>query len=199
MCLFWVILALVGIGLMKRNPLARRIYELEQQVEPRQELLQDGGSGGNHGQVSFDRETGPTQGIEEVMEMEEAITVGEALQTWKFYHMALMIYCSAFYGMYMAVVFKNFGSVYGNISDSMLTLAGSLGAACNGLSRVFWATLFDKFGFKIIFGIIVVTEIIISSTIFFVVSYSDVMYVVWVCIGFCWSLVLPSLPGLGHI
>jgi hypothetical protein len=51
-----------------------------------------------------------------------------------------MIFCSAFYGMYMAGAFKNFGSKEG-IDDKTLTLAGSLGSACNGLSRVFWATI----------------------------------------------------------
>lgn len=58
--------------------------------------------------------------------------------------------------MYMASVFKSFGSVEGSIDDMTLTVAGSIGGACNGLSRVFWATLDDKFGFKKIYSIILV-------------------------------------------
>ncbi len=39
----------------------------------------------------------------------------------------------------MAGAFKTFGSNEGNgITDKTLTLAGSLGASCNGLSRIFW-------------------------------------------------------------
>ena len=34
------------------------------------------------------------------------------------------------------------------ISDDILTTAGGFGMLCNGLSRLFWSSMLDKFSFK---------------------------------------------------
>lgn len=34
------------------------------------------------------------------------------------------------------------------ISDDILTTAGGFGMLCNGLSRVFWSSMLDKYSFK---------------------------------------------------
>ncbi len=48
--------------------------------------------------------------------------------------------------------YKNFGIMYPALeNDSFLTLVGSLASVCNGSSRLFWAFLYDKFGFKFVF------------------------------------------------
>jgi MFS family permease len=57
-----------------------------------------------------------------------------------------MLYCGIFYGIYMASVYKTVAE--DSLLDHELTLAGALGSACNGLSRVMWAALMDKYGFK---------------------------------------------------
>ena len=95
-----------------------------------------------------------------------------------------MIFCSAFYGLYMASVFKTFGSVTGDIDDGTLTLAGSLGSACNGLFRIVFATAADKYGFKIVFAIILCLQITVAGTIYFVVTFNSVLYAIYVCIGY---------------
>lgn len=55
----------------------------------------------------------------------------------------------------MASAFKNFG-IENNIDDFTLTLAGALGSAMNGTSRIVWATLSDKYGFKKIYACILI-------------------------------------------
>jgi len=64
-----------------------------------------------------------------------------------------MLFFTTFYGLLMASVFKIFGETK-NIDDLTLTIAGSLGAFSNGVSRFFMATLQDKIGFKKVYFII---------------------------------------------
>ena len=52
--------------------------------------------------------------------------------------MGIMLYSGVFYGVYMASVYKTLAL---NIDDHALTVAGSIGAVCNGGSRIFWASL----------------------------------------------------------
>jgi hypothetical protein len=78
---------------------------------------------------------------QEMPKQSEFLTVMEGVKTLRFWHLFVMLFCSTFYGMYMAAAYKNFGSVVGGIEDKTLTLAGSFGAVCNGLSRIFWASL----------------------------------------------------------
>ena len=52
--------------------------------------------------------------------------------------------------------------VYGLINikdDQFITLIGSLGSICNGLSRPIWAILFDKYGFKKAFTVLLVLQV----------------------------------------
>ena len=83
----------------------------------------------------------------------------------------------------MASVFKIFGESK-NIDDYTLTLAGSLGAIFNGASRIFWATLQDKIGFKKVYFIVCLIQALVSSTIFFIADANKYLYVVWVCLSY---------------
>lgn len=69
-----------------------------------------------------------------------------------------MLYGSMFYGLFLVNAFKNFGSK--KISDDgFLTLVGGIGGAMNGLSRLFWASLMDKYGFKRIYGALLILQV----------------------------------------
>jgi len=67
--------------------------------------------------------------------------------------MLLMILCSSGYGLFIASVFKSYASIDedAEFSDTLLTTIGSVGILMNGICRMFWATLMDKFGFKPIY------------------------------------------------
>ena len=45
-----------------------------------------------------------------------------------------------FYGAYISSVYKSMAIGVKEQSDHSLTLAGAFGAACNGASRILWAT-----------------------------------------------------------
>jgi len=60
-----------------------------------------------------------------------------------------MYFNGVFFGVYVASVFKSVALGY--IGDKTLTIAGSMGAFINGSSRLLWATLQDKYGFKSIY------------------------------------------------
>lgn len=109
----------------------------------------------------------------------------EGLLSWKFRHLYIMLYFSAFYGMFMAAVFKNFGSHKNITNDLVLTTAGAVGSVFNGSSRVFWATLQDKIGFKKVYFCVLCIQLILSSSVYWVASPKlEVLYVVYVAFSF---------------
>lgn len=74
-----------------------------------------------------------------------------------------MKFLGPFFGFYIASVYKT--SNQDNLDDSILTIVGSLGAICNGGSRIIWGTLQDKYGFKKVYSTIMATQFVIALTI----------------------------------
>lgn len=70
----------------------------------------------------------------------------EGLTSKEFWHLGLMLLNGMFFGLFMASVYKEVA--LNSLSDHTLTLAGALGSVCNGSSRIIWATLQDKYGFR---------------------------------------------------
>jgi MFS transporter, OFA family, oxalate/formate antiporter len=99
--------------------------------------------------------------------------------------MLLMILCSSGYGLFVASVFKSYGSIdqSADFSDTLLTTIGSVGILMNGISRLFWALLMDKFGFKPIYLIICSLQILI---IFLLpqIHTDKVLYFIWISASF---------------
>ena len=46
--------------------------------------------------------------------------------------------------------------------DKFLTVVGSVGSAANGCSRLFWAYLLDKYGFRKVYFILMAIQVIFS-------------------------------------
>ena len=84
------------------------------------------------------------------VEHEDDVAVSEALTVKRFWYLAAMLFLGTFYGCYVVSVYKTVANV--NLEDHLLTLAGSLGSACNGSSRIIWATLQDNFGFRRVYS-----------------------------------------------
>ena len=80
----------------------------------------------------------------------------------------------------MANNFKNYGLKTIN-DDSFLTLAGSIGSAANGISRVLWGVSYDKFNFKKTFGGLIVIQIVLAATLELVNDIKPV-YFIYVCL-----------------
>lgn len=109
------------------------------------------------------------------------ITVKEAVKLFKFYHLLLMLICSAFYGMYMTAAYKILGQEY-EIDDLTLTTAGSIGAVFNGGAKVIAGVLADKVGFKIIYYVVLGLQIVLAFSIYFIVKLNKILYVVWIAL-----------------
>jgi len=65
-----------------------------------------------------------------------------------------MYFNGVFFGVYVASVYKTVA--LGLIDDRTLTIAGSFGSFINGSSRILWASLMDKYGFKRVYLCILV-------------------------------------------
>ncbi|CAI2367819.1 unnamed protein product [Moneuplotes crassus] len=109
-------------------------------------------------------------------------TLVEAFKDYRAYYIWLIILLSSSYPYFIASNFKTYEQVDIH-DDRFITLVGALGAVVNGLSRGFWATLQDFFGFKRVFTCLLVLEITIAFT-FVAVHKVKFLYLIWVLISF---------------
>jgi MFS family permease len=68
--------------------------------------------------------------------------------------MGLILFFGIFYGIYLASVYKP--TAQDTLEDHTLTLAGALGSVCNGGSRIVWASIQDKYGFKRVYLVLLI-------------------------------------------
>lgn len=75
-----------------------------------------------------------------------------------------MMYFSIFYGYFVANIYKDFGSKYID-DDRFLTIVGAVSAACAGF-RFVWSFLMQKLSFKLVYSIMLVSQIIVSTVLY---------------------------------
>jgi OFA family oxalate/formate antiporter-like MFS transporter len=112
-------------------------------------------------------------------------SVGEALASKEFWLLFAMIALSATAGLNTIGVYKTYGQTVPLLNDdAFLSLLGGLGALSNGLGRLFWGTMVDKFGFGGPFTATV--GIMASSMALFqrVASFSKLAFATVVCLLF---------------
>ena len=88
----------------------------------------------------------------------------------------LCFFTAAEYKAYWVLTAKN------PPGNKFLTNVGSVAAIFNGM-RFIWSALLDKFPYKVVYGTLLVIEIIIGFTIPFVVDYKW-LYAIWVCLAY---------------
>jgi len=59
---------------------------------------------------------------------------------------------------FIAFAYKTIGVIF-HFDDSFLTVIGSFFSVCNGLSRIFWGFLADRFLFKVLYTVTLVSEV----------------------------------------
>jgi len=104
------------------------------------------------------------------------------LFTLQFWHLFAMFFLSVFYGIFLVNVTKSFGNSNVTNNDSFLTTVGALGSVANGVSRFIWAFLQDKLGFKKVYMVLLVLQLILTSTIYFIATVPG-LYLVWVMLS----------------
>lgn len=65
----------------------------------------------------------------------------------------------------MASAYKFFAQ--DTLGDKALTVVGAIGSVFNGSSRILWATLQDKFGFKKVYLCLMLLQLVTCSAIYF--------------------------------
>ena len=119
----------------------------------------------------------------------------KALITW---HIWIMIVLCGGYGLFLASVFKSYGSDTFTDSEAFLTTVGSLAGILNGLSRFFWAALQDKLGFKRVCMMMLSGQVILSATLE-LVHENKALYLIWICLSFffygAYFSIFPAMVG----
>jgi Na+/melibiose symporter-like transporter len=106
----------------------------------------------------------------------------EALLHYRTWHVCLMVALSMCQGVFISYVFKSFGEDQIN-DDAFITTVGTVGSIMNGASRSFWATIQDKLGYKRIYFPILIIQMCIGFSFYFV-SKSKPLFLIWVSISY---------------
>lgn len=88
----------------------------------------------------------------------------------RFWQLISLMLFANYFGTFFMYAYKTFGengSSHEPISDSLLTWAASIGAGLvNGCSRVTLGALYDKFGFKRLFTVLMTSQLVVSLVCF---------------------------------
>jgi len=79
---------------------------------------------------------------------------------------------------------RDFGN-RNNISQTYLYIAGFLFSIVNGCSRFIWGIFSDKFGFKKLMFIITIIEIIVGSSLYFIVEFGILFIIELILVSLC--------------
>ena len=113
------------------------------------------------------------------------------------YQLIIMNICTFVFCYTVANTNRTFGQLH-QIDESLLGNLANIYAIVSGCSRLIWGILFDKFGFKKLYILLLLVEIIDSATIYFSVS-NPYLYCFQVCLGAFIlagnvSLIIPIYP-----
>ena len=143
-------------------------------------------------------ETGMTeQKNEEDEEMVIKNPIQQVYSSIQVYQLIIMNICTFVFCYTVANTNRTFGQL-NQIDESLLGNLANIYAIVSGCSRLIWGILFDKFGFKKLYLLLVLVEIIDSATIYFSVS-KPLLYCFQVCLGAFIlagnvSLIIPIYP-----
>lgn len=115
-----------------------------------------------------------------------ATTFSEAIRSKTFWLLWLMILCTATPSLNVANMYKKFAIDSPALqSDMYQSTVGGLAALFNGVGRLFWATLVDKFGFKRPYRVLTMLEVGLMLGMPFAAASRSLFAVVVCLIFFC--------------
>eukprot|EP00344_Euplotes_crassus_P009184 CAMPEP_0197007974 /NCGR_PEP_ID=MMETSP1380-20130617/43124_1 /TAXON_ID=5936 /ORGANISM="Euplotes crassus, Strain CT5" /LENGTH=261 /DNA_ID=CAMNT_0042428311 /DNA_START=316 /DNA_END=1098 /DNA_ORIENTATION=- len=89
----------------------------------------------------------------------------------------IMMALTGFYPNFLAINFKSYGQVKIS-SDIFMTTVGAVASVTNGFTRIGWATLFDKFGFKYVYIGLLLVQSANAFTIQLIRGV-PILYLIW--------------------
>lgn len=104
----------------------------------------------------------------------------EILHDKRIYQIIIMNFCTLYFCFMVTNTNRSFGQL-NLLNEKVLSNLSKVAAIINGSGRLVWGALFDKFGFKKLYILIVAVEIGISSTIF-QFGNNTIVYFIMVCV-----------------
>lgn len=167
LCLMWAALLIIALPFLRR----KAVPQVEDAIVSVSEKQI------NYSRLAESDDTNQISSSENIL-INKDLSFKEALFSMKAMHLYAMIMCGASFPYYIAANFKSYGSI-GIPDDQFMTIVGAIGSSFNGFSRLFWAYLFDIFGFKKVYFILLCLEIPVAFTLT-IVHKSKFLYLVWV-------------------
>ena len=165
--LIWVILIAIAIPLMQRKN-KPEVVEVDSEREEFQ--YQDSAN-------FADESSTIRQRMNSTLIITHDPTFKESVLSLRTLHMWVMIVLASGFPFYVASNFKSYAS-QSIKNDQFITAVGAVGTTLNGLSRVFWATLTDYFGFKYVYMSLLVIQITVAFT-FVLVHEVKILFFLW--------------------
>ena len=115
-------------------------------------------------------------------EENEELTLKESLLSLDFFLCLAVAGCTLFYGFLLTNTYRNFGSRKFPKNETELKYLSKAFTLLNTFSRLVWGFIFDKIGFKILYIIVCLNQIICGGLIYSS-STNIVAYFIVVCFG----------------
>ena len=96
------------------------------------------------------------------------------------YQIIAMNFCTLYFCYMVTNTNRSFGQL-NTLNEGLLSTLSKTFSLINGGGRILWGILFDKFGFKSLYILLVITEIFISASIFYV-GQNGLLYFALVCV-----------------
>ena len=106
-----------------------------------------------------------------------------------------MMILTNYFNTFLGNVFKPFGSSIGNIDDSVLTWAASLGAVCNSSARFLFGKLIDTMGFKKLYSILLMMQLSNVIIAFLCVKITPIFFICVLVNFFCLGASFICMPA----
>lgn len=106
-----------------------------------------------------------------------------SIRFWQF--LAIMI-IGNYFATFFSYSFKPFGentSPHDQISDKLLTWAASIGSGLNGLSRIIFGRLVDKYSFKTLMNILMAVNLV-NACVCFWAAYVPALFFICIMVNY---------------
>lgn len=105
-----------------------------------------------------------------------------AVSTWAFWDLILSLFFCSGFGLYMINQYKTYGQKHIH-NDALLSAIGSVGYACNSVSRLMLTQLMDHFTFRQVILVNCTLQAACAFTID-LVAKNEILYCIWVGVSF---------------
>lgn len=128
------------------------------------------------------------------------LPIREVFKDSRIWQMIMMYFCTTYFCYILTNTYRAFGQL-NLINEKILSKLSTTSALLNGIARICWGCLFDKYGFKKLYVIIIIANIIISSCVYYCGTLFPFVYCILVIVNYLLiagntSLTTPLYPKI---